>query len=337
MEFCPECGAPIFDEPHASGSDGAIYPELARANLLRMRGDYRAAEGVCLSLLRRFPNNATANGLLGDICAERGDLSASAEWYELALDLVPDDEALRQKLRNVKSRLEEHEALATAKQLGLPTARPRIAIAVGAAVIFLFATGIVAYVLGQRAERNRLPGGAEIGRPLTIKDEERAVPPVRTEDPDQSQSSPSQPAGMTETESAALSSLLAVLEADDPVRSASIDVRMDPRPDADAKALTITFQWSEPNVESEATAGRLGGAALRAMPALNGVTVRRLDGGKLVFVATVERFEDGVVFSEIWREGAPPNSVTNQPDAGGAGAEPAHPGAGGGSQPNPGR
>src|SRR5688500_5066185 len=63
--FCPECGAPVGS---SEGSDSEIYPLLARANLLRMRAEYKQAENVCLSILKRYPNNSSTNTLLGDIC-----------------------------------------------------------------------------------------------------------------------------------------------------------------------------------------------------------------------------------------------------------------------------
>jgi Tfp pilus assembly protein PilF len=95
--FCPECGAPIGTAP-AEGSDAAIYPELARVNLLRLRGDYKAAQDHCRAVLRKFPNNVTANQLLGDLCQETGDLSQAKEWYELALDIAPNHAHIQQKL-----------------------------------------------------------------------------------------------------------------------------------------------------------------------------------------------------------------------------------------------
>ena len=124
-EYCPECGAPIVDDL-AEGSDTAVYPELARANLLRMRGEYKVAEDICLAILRRHPNSATANTLLGDICADRGDLKQAADWYDMALDITPDSESDRRKLEAMRRRIKEHEAAEAAKHLGLPESKPKI-------------------------------------------------------------------------------------------------------------------------------------------------------------------------------------------------------------------
>jgi len=54
---------------YSDPSDAQAGAELARANLLRLRGDYLAAEAECLKVLRQFPNNAGAHTLLGEICA----------------------------------------------------------------------------------------------------------------------------------------------------------------------------------------------------------------------------------------------------------------------------
>ena len=87
-EFCPECGATL--DPASGGSDQEVYNDLAKANLLRNRHQMPEAIEVALGILRKYPNNATAHTLLGDIYAELDDLKQAAEWYEMALDLSPD-------------------------------------------------------------------------------------------------------------------------------------------------------------------------------------------------------------------------------------------------------
>src|SRR4051812_43141822 len=44
-----------------------LHSDLARANLLRLRGEFDQAEQLCLNVLERFPDNAAAHTLLGDI------------------------------------------------------------------------------------------------------------------------------------------------------------------------------------------------------------------------------------------------------------------------------
>jgi hypothetical protein len=148
--FCPECGAAMSHDTGAEGSDSAVYPELARANLLRMRGDYKAAESQCLAILRRYPNNATANILLGDICAEKGDLDQSMQWYEMALDLTPESQAAQHKLESVKQRFKEKETAQTVEQLGLPTTKSKAGIYAFALIAAVFVFAVAMYFAGKR-------------------------------------------------------------------------------------------------------------------------------------------------------------------------------------------
>lgn len=142
-------------ESGADGSDSAVYPELARANLLRMRGDYKAAEDECLKILRRYPNNTTANILLGDISAEKGDLDQSIQWYEMALDLAPESVAAKHKLESVRTRFKEKETVQTVEQLGLPTTKSRAGVYALALIASIFVIAVVAYFLGQHVEQKR--------------------------------------------------------------------------------------------------------------------------------------------------------------------------------------
>jgi len=169
-EYCAECGAPVLDD-FSEGSDSAVYPELARANLLRMRGEYKVAEDICLSILRRHPNSATANTLLGDICAERGDLKQAAEWYEMALDILPDSESDRHKLEVTRRRIKEHEAAETAKHLGLPESRPKIGLWVGGLVVFVLLVATVAYLLGEQMNARRSTASRNVSAPVSVPKE----------------------------------------------------------------------------------------------------------------------------------------------------------------------
>ena len=124
--FCPECGAPIVvEEQDAGSSDAVVYTELARANLLRMRGEYKQAENQCLNILKRFPNNASANTLLADISAEQNGLTQAVQWFELSLDLTPDDDAVKNKLKSARDRISLQEAANTAKELGMAHGGPQ--------------------------------------------------------------------------------------------------------------------------------------------------------------------------------------------------------------------
>lgn len=76
-------------------------PLLARANLLRMRGQWDEAVAVCTEALRRAPESATAHSLLGDIYEAQGKLDDALQWYGMAVDLAPNRPADREKLERV--------------------------------------------------------------------------------------------------------------------------------------------------------------------------------------------------------------------------------------------
>lgn len=105
--FCMECGARIkegaLDPLYAEGSDREVYPELARANLLRMQGNYEAAIDVCRRILGRFPSNETVHALLGDIYADQGKFEDAIQWYELLVELAPGNAHYMAKLHNLRA------------------------------------------------------------------------------------------------------------------------------------------------------------------------------------------------------------------------------------------
>lgn len=287
-EFCGECGAPVSDEPYSEGSDGAIYSELARANLLRMRGDYKTAEDVSLAILRRYPNNATANSLLGDNCAERGDLEQAAEWYELALDISPDSPAIRQKLGSVQERIKQREAAMTAEQLGLPTSRPKVALYVVLVVLILVGTGVAAYFFGRQGlGSGRLGSSGIVEAPVTL--EPKQAPPETTR-PRQD----TNPAGETAASAAQLGSanartdveiqLFEGLKQRVPTGAQVLDVFQDPR----SKAVTITLSV-DPQDDPRNLAARVGASTFEIALDCNLVIARAFSQGKLILAADIQR------------------------------------------------
>jgi tetratricopeptide (TPR) repeat protein len=97
--------------------------DLAKANLLRVRAEYRKAEDICLNILRTYPNSAATHTLLGDICSDQGRLEQAAEWYELSLDLDPNSQADQQKLDDIRDQINERDHISAVAQLGLPKQR----------------------------------------------------------------------------------------------------------------------------------------------------------------------------------------------------------------------
>ncbi len=105
--FCMECGARISEAKGDSlaleGSDIEVYPEIARANLLRMQGKYEEAVSVCRQILGRFPSNETAHALMGDIYADQGKLEDAIQWYEMLVELAPNNAVYSAKLFNLRA------------------------------------------------------------------------------------------------------------------------------------------------------------------------------------------------------------------------------------------
>jgi len=102
-----ECGARISevkgDTLALEGSDIEVYPEIARANLRRMQGNYEEAVSVCRQILGRFPSNETAHALMGDIYADQGKLGDAIQWYEMLVELAPDNAVYSAKLFNLRA------------------------------------------------------------------------------------------------------------------------------------------------------------------------------------------------------------------------------------------
>src|SRR5205823_10007351 len=63
---------------------------LARANLLRMRGQWADAVERCTEALRADPHNPAAHSLLGDIYENQGRVDKAIHWYQLALEQNPE-------------------------------------------------------------------------------------------------------------------------------------------------------------------------------------------------------------------------------------------------------
>ena len=79
-------------------AEAAVGPLLARANLLRMRGQWDEAVAACTEALRKAPESPTAHALLGDIYEAQGKLDDALQWYGMAVDLNPDSKVDRAKL-----------------------------------------------------------------------------------------------------------------------------------------------------------------------------------------------------------------------------------------------
>lgn len=174
--FCIECGAPLEGAAESDDADREVYADITRANLMRMRGDLKSASDTLLGILRRFPNNATAQCLLGDIAAEKNEHAQAIEWYEMAVDVRPNDNAIKEKLERARKAMVEAEAAASAAQLQIPTQNTRTStgwFAIAAAVLVL-GTGAASFWLGN--QRGKAESTTASRAPITFNDPTEANP-----------------------------------------------------------------------------------------------------------------------------------------------------------------
>ncbi len=286
-EFCPECGAPIGSSP-AEGSDAEIYTELARANLLRMRGDYATAMEQCRAILRRFPNNVSANQLLGDLCHESGDLEQAKEWYELALDIAPSHAQIQKKLKDVRERLEHAETQGLVEQLGLPPSKPKNGLMAAGLAVLVIAVGAVAYVVGTNKPVN------EAGPKLSMSQAPPTTPQTNSNPPEQTNPPVSTPAPSQGTgEETALVQLVAQRS----IHGAKLaGLVIDPR----TSHLTLTYLVAN-GEDRKAIGAELAATTFDNAPSIRLITIRAIESGSVVYAADARREAYEETKAEAWR------------------------------------
>jgi hypothetical protein len=263
---CPECGAPVT-EASAGDAEATVYPELARANLARMRGDYKQAEEQLLAVLRRFPNNPSANEMLGDLAAEREDYPHAVEWYEMALDIVPNSASIARKVREARSHLDRKAAQDTTAQLGLPDPSSRMPLIIGSCIVLLIAAVVGGYLLGAK--------GSGPSRPKLVSTNViNATAPDQGATPDKTEPKADGATDASEDD-AILQAIRGKAEDAAAIRSAVHDPR--------AGSLTISFEMAAK--DHRQLAARIARDTFAVMPGYKTLTLRGLAGGKVAYMA----------------------------------------------------
>jgi hypothetical protein len=185
--FCGECGAPTNSDPALEGSDTVVYPEIAKANLLRLRGEEKEAEKICLAILRRFPNNPASHVLLGDIKVEEGKLDQAKQWYEMALELTPENAALRAKLVRLNETLARQQTEYGVSGLEVRPPSKGILGLLIAGALMLCVVAALAFWLGSVSRKSRVDAiepisinGVAPPAPATAQRTESPPPPQET-------------------------------------------------------------------------------------------------------------------------------------------------------------
>jgi hypothetical protein len=247
-----------------------------------MRGDYKAAKELSLSILKRFPNNATAHTLLGDICAEEGDLEHAAEWYELAVDLNRDSVADKRKFDAVRQRIKDRNAAASAQQLEIPQKRPTNAyvwVAAGAIVV----VGVIGYLLGERGDQPDLPRVVDqpidVGRNST-QTSQTSPPPEQAEPAQEQGTEPSAATDLVRDDATLVGALRTLPDDGSRIISAIGDQR--------SNSVLITARL-HPDEDPKQVIGRLGASALslQGWENVRAVTIRLVREGDVVAMGDV--------------------------------------------------
>lgn len=123
-----------------------LQAELARVNLLRIRGDVSSSKTLCLSILKRFPESVDAHVMMGDLHAEQADLAPAAEWYSLALDIDRNAPGVAVKLSRIQAALDisgqashSRALIANSRQMS-----PWLYLVVAASAIAIISVGYIA-------------------------------------------------------------------------------------------------------------------------------------------------------------------------------------------------
>jgi tetratricopeptide (TPR) repeat protein len=189
--LCPECGAPTVNartnhSPEPLTSE--ISVALAEANLLRLRRAYDLATTKCVEILRRYPNNAPAHSLLGDIYRDRGEYSDALGWYELALQIDPANAADREKIQRIRDDLQRPAATAgdsrawPPRTLGVGRIRIPFGLLLGLMLGCILIGALIALSMGRDSNRASMLPTVDVPRvidPRTPPTTDTKTPQVR--------------------------------------------------------------------------------------------------------------------------------------------------------------
>lgn len=282
----------VFSDPDQDPAERErLYPELGRANLLRLRGDYDGAVHQCLSVLKRMPDDIDAHVLVADIFAESGDLNQAAQWYDLALEIEPGNRGIKQKLEKVKERSSHRDIAETAEQLGLPPDTPHMGMIAGGVAALVLLISIASFVLGQK--NSRLGTEKTLRVPITAPPKMGSGTPDSVANKDASNDIPAEKSPLVP--SASGQSGLGVLAQEDRSLTVTLSERTplgmhistvseDPR----SKVVILTYTV-RPDEDARKIGSELAKAALDQVTDAITITLRGIRNEKLSYIADVSR------------------------------------------------
>jgi tetratricopeptide (TPR) repeat protein len=290
-------GAPV-SEIHPDGAD--LHARLARANVLRLRGDYAEAESICVSVLEVQPESAAAHTLLGDIAFAQDRPDQAAEHYDIAKSLDPFAPDIARKLEDARARQESRETNTAVEQLGLPTRKPLPwqfgIMAAGGVILFL-----TIVILASRSSRGDAVTTALNAPPIqatvdTLENRPKTKSPAATGvtsgTTEPTAASPAMSAGGTSDDRA----LWQTISAQSPAGTHLLSVLADPR----AKNVTVAYMVSAGEDPRRIGAELARSTLERAGDAL-GITLRALRGDQLIYMADVSRARYDQTLTDAWQ------------------------------------
>jgi hypothetical protein len=128
----------------------SVHADLAKANLLRLRGDFAEAERLCVHALETMPESAAAHTLLGDIALSQDQSGQAVEHYEISLQLDSSSTEVARKLEEARALKARRENASSVEQLGLPK-RTAIPWTTFGFAFFSLVCVVAAFTIGMRS------------------------------------------------------------------------------------------------------------------------------------------------------------------------------------------
>lgn len=161
VKHCPKCGKEIASDPAPASDPIMDVPRLlAAASLHKFRSEWDEALSAATDALRQAPRDPQVTLTLGGIYEERDMLDEALVWYQMTLDLDPDNKQGKAGHDRVGMLISARRKEAAAMPPKDPAKRAKqYAIGIGA-VIFLVIVGLVISLAGKGGHTGRRPNGA---------------------------------------------------------------------------------------------------------------------------------------------------------------------------------
>lgn len=168
VRFCPKCGKDLtVSAPAALRVDTDVAPLIASANLHKIRAEWDEAIDDATSALRLAPRDPDIASLLGGIYEERGMSEEAVIWYQMALELNPNNTQDQERLDRV-TRSVSAKRRGTTESFRVFEKRTKVwGWALGAVFVAIVAMAIITTLAGRRhAERPTPSSSMRTAQPI---------------------------------------------------------------------------------------------------------------------------------------------------------------------------